>query len=149
MRVLDKYQIVTFAQKRLMNPVMRAVLDRGWPVPGYSLLETTGRRSGQLRRTPVGGSLQGDTFWFVSEHGRRSGYVLNIDANPRVRVRIRRRWRTGSAHLMPDDDPRERQQLFSGCFIARMNAAAVRSFGTDLMTVRVDLDPASGSERGR
>jgi deazaflavin-dependent oxidoreductase (nitroreductase family) len=139
---MDKYRPVTFAQRRVANPVVRSVLDRGWRVPGYALLETTGRRSGLPRRNPVGDGLDGDTFWIVSEHGRRSAYVRNIEADPRVRVRVRGRWRSGLAHVLPDDDPRQRQRkLAARRFAARVNAVAVRSLGTDLLTVRIDLDP--------
>jgi hypothetical protein len=66
--------------------------------------------------------------------------VRNIEANPRVRVRVRGRWRSGTAYLMPDDDPRERQRLLSRRFTARLNAMAVRGWGTDLLTLRIDLD---------
>lgn len=138
---MDKFRVVTWVQKRVANPVVRSVLERGWRVPGYALLETTGRKSGQPRRTPVGDGLDGDSFWIVSEHGRRSAYVLNIESNPRVRVWVRGRWRTGTALLLPDDDPRERQRLLGRRFAARVNAAAVRSLGTNLLTVRVNLDP--------
>lgn len=138
---MDKYQWVTFVQKRLFNPSVRAALERGLPIPGYALLETTGRKSGLPRRTPVGDGRDGDTFWIVSEHGRKSAYVRNIEADPRVRVRIRGRWHTGTAHLLPDDDPRERQRRLGRARPgSRLNAAAVRTFGTDLLTVRIDLD---------
>ncbi len=137
---MDKYAPVNFLQKRLANPVVRRVLERG-RLPGYALLETTGRRTGRLRRTPVGDGTVGDTFWIVSEHGRRSAYVLNIEAEPRVRVRIRGRWRSGTAHLLPGDDPRARQrELRRHRLGAWVNGAAVRVFGTDLLTVRIDLD---------
>ncbi|MGH3366197.1 MAG: nitroreductase/quinone reductase family protein [Nocardioidaceae bacterium] len=138
---MDKYRLVTFVQKRMLNPVVRTAFGRGLRVPGFALLETTGHKSGQLRRNPVGDGLDGDTFWIVSEHGRRSAYVRNIEANPLVRVRVRGRWRTGNAQTMPDDDPRQRQKMFAGRLIPRINAAAVRSVGTDLLTVRIDLDP--------
>ena len=46
------------------------------------------------------------------------------------------RWRTGTAHALPDDDPLERQRSLSA-----LNARVVRLMGTDLMTVRIDLDP--------
>jgi deazaflavin-dependent oxidoreductase (nitroreductase family) len=142
MQDMDKYRLVTFVQKRVANPIVRSVLDRGWRVPGYALLETTGRKSGLPRRNPVGDGLDGDTFWIVSEFGRRSAYVRNIEADPRVRVRVHGRWRTGRAHLLPDDDPRERQRMLAvRRFAARVNAVAVRSMGTDLLTVRIDLDP--------
>jgi hypothetical protein len=58
-------------------------------------------------------------------------------AEPRVRVFVGGRWRTGTVHLMPDDDPLERQRQLPG----RLNAAAVRLMATDLLTIRVDLDP--------
>lgn len=138
---MDKYRLVTFVQQRIANPVVRAALNRGLTLPGYALIETIGRKSGQPRRTPVGDGLDGDTFWIVSEHGLRSAYVRNIEANPRVRVRIRGRWRSGTAHLLPDDDPRERQRSLGRRLSARINATAVRSFGTDLLTIRIDLEP--------
>jgi deazaflavin-dependent oxidoreductase (nitroreductase family) len=140
---VDKYRLVNLVQKHVANPVVRTALNSGWPVPGYALLETTGRKSGEPRRVPVGDGLDGDTFWVVSEHGRRSAYVRNIEAHPRVRVRVRGRWRAGTAHLVHDDDPRRRQRLLARRFSTRLNAAAVRVFGTDLLTVRIDLDPRS------
>lgn len=138
---MDKFRLVTSFQRRVLNPVVRAWLGRGLPLPGYALLETTGRTSGLPRTTPVGDGLEGSTFWIVAEHGRRAAYVRNLEADPRVRVRVRGRWRTGTAHVLPDDDTRERQRLLSHRLAARINAASVRGMGTDLLTVRIDLDP--------
>jgi deazaflavin-dependent oxidoreductase (nitroreductase family) len=134
---VDKRRASTFVSRRLLNPLVRRAADAGLPLPGLVLLETTGRRSGRPRRTPVGKALVGDTLWVVAEHGRRAAYVRNIEANPRVRVRIGRDWRTGTARVLPDDDPRERQRRMPN----RVNSAAVRAMGSDLLTVRVDLDP--------
>jgi deazaflavin-dependent oxidoreductase (nitroreductase family) len=50
----------------------------------------------------------------VSEHGEHSHYVLNIKANPAVRLRIHGRWRNGTAHLLPDDDAKERLRSLPG-----------------------------------
>ena len=126
-RVDRKYRKVTAYQRRI-NPVLCRL-------PLQTVLETTGRVSGLPRRTPVGGRRVGDSFWLVSEYGERSQYVRNIRANPRVRVRILGRWYTGTAHPLPDDDPRARLRK-----LPRMNSMAVRAFGADLLTVRVDLD---------
>ncbi|MFC8512817.1 nitroreductase/quinone reductase family protein [Streptomyces sp. NPDC057257] len=123
----DKYLTVTAFQRRL-NAVMRRL-------PTQTLLETTGRVSGQPRRTPVGGRRVGDAFWLVSEFGDRSQYVRNIKADPRVRVRIRGRWYAGTAHLLPDDDPIARLRA-----LRSLNSVAVRAIGASLLTVRVDLD---------
>ena len=140
---MDKRRVSTFASAKLLNPLVRAAARAGIPLPGYVLLETTGRRSGQPRQVPVGKALEGDTLWVVAEHGLRAAYVRNIQANPRVRVRLGRRWRTGTAHVLPDDDWRERQRRMSN----RLNSAVVRAMGTEPVTVRVDLDPASGAPR--
>jgi deazaflavin-dependent oxidoreductase (nitroreductase family) len=115
--------------------VTKALVRRGL-VGGWAIVETTGRRSGAPRETPVGNGLRGDTFWLVAEHGRRAAYVKNIEANPRVRVCVRGRWRQGTAHLLPDDDPRARQRT-----LPRLNALAVRAMSTELLTIRIDLDP--------
>lgn len=131
-----KREAVTAFQKRLLNPLVRRAVARGWAPPGYAILETTGRRSGMPRRTPVGDGRRGDTFWIVAEYGRRAAYVLNIEADPRVRVFTGRRWRTGTGQVLPDDDTRERQRD-----LPRLNAFVVRTVGTDLLTIRIDLDP--------
>ena len=102
---------------------------------GYAVLTTTGRKSGKRRHTPVGNGLRGDTFWLIAEHGRHSDYVRNIVADPRVRVKVNGTWRSGTAHLMPEDDPRARQGTLDP-----LNAAIVRLVGTELLTVRIDLD---------
>jgi deazaflavin-dependent oxidoreductase (nitroreductase family) len=135
---VDKRRASTFASAKLLNPLVRVVARAGLPLPGYVLLETTGRRSGEPRQVPVGKALEGDTLWVVAEHGLRSGYVRNIQANPRVRVRVGRRWRTGTAHVLTDDDWRERQRRMPN----RLNSAVVRAMGTEHVTVRVDVDPA-------
>ena len=136
-RRVDKRRLSTALGRYVVNPVVKCAVERGIAPPTYAILETTGRRSGQTRRTPVGNGLDGDTFWIVAEHGRRASYVRNIEADPRVRVRVGGRWRTGRAHPVPDDDPRRRQEEIG----LRLNAAVVRAMGTDLLTVRVDLDP--------
>ncbi|GAA2772643.1 nitroreductase/quinone reductase family protein [Mycolicibacterium pallens] len=123
-----RQRVVNFVQRRFANPMMRLV-------PIQTLLETTGRKSGQPRTTPIGGRLDGRTFWLVSEFGDRSQYVRNIAANPRVRVRIRGRWHSGTAVLLPEDDARARLAE-----LPRMNSAAVRAMGDNLLTIRVDFD---------
>ena len=138
---MDKRRVSTFLSARVFNPVVKAAANAGIPLPFVVILETTGRKSGVPRRNPVGKAIVGDTLWIVAEHGLRAGYVRNISANPRVRVKIGRRWRTGTAHPMPDDDPRERQRRMPN----RLNSASVRLMGSDLLTVRVDLDPAEAA----
>ena len=135
---MNKRRVSTFFTAKILNPVVRAAARAGLPLPIVVILETRGRRSGQPRRIPVGRALEGDTLWIVAEHGRKAAYVRNIEANPRVRVRIGRRWRTGTARVLGDDDWRERQRRIPN----KLNSALVRAVGTEHVTVRIDLDPA-------
>ena len=135
---LNKHRVSTAAGKVLANPLVKALHRAGLPFPGTCILETTGRKSGEPRRTPVGKGLDGDTLWIVAEHGEKASYVRNLRANPRVRVKCGRRWRTGTATPMPDDDWRSRQRQ---PYMAKANAAVVRIMKTEPMTVRIDLDP--------
>jgi deazaflavin-dependent oxidoreductase (nitroreductase family) len=106
-----------------------------------ALIETVGRKSGQPRVTPVTNGLDGDVFWIVTEHGRSAGYVRNIEAEPRVRVRAGRSWRSGTAQIV-DEDPEERlQRIVALNGRARANAQIVRRAGTEHLVIRVDLDP--------
>jgi deazaflavin-dependent oxidoreductase (nitroreductase family) len=136
---LDKRKAVTTVSVIVLNPVVKAVVGTGF-VPGFAILETRGRKSNKLRRTPVGGRLDGDTFWVVAEHGHRAGYVRNLIASPRVRVKIAGQWRSGHAQVIDDDDPLRRQRMQR----QPLNAAAVRVLGTELLTVRIDLDRDEG-----
>jgi deazaflavin-dependent oxidoreductase (nitroreductase family) len=124
-----RFRTVTGFQRWLSNPLTSRL-------PTQTLLETTGRTSGRPHRTPIGGSRVGDVFWFVSEFGEKSQYVRNIQAHPRVRVRIRGRWYDGTAYLLPEDDVRARLRT-----LPAVNSAAVRAFGSHLVSLRVDLTP--------
>jgi deazaflavin-dependent oxidoreductase (nitroreductase family) len=140
-----KRRIVHVLQKYVFNPPVKFIFAIGVAPPGRALLETIGRKSGKPRRIPVGIGLVGRQFWIVAEHGQNAAYIRNIMENPHVRLKLRdglrARWHTGTAHLLPDDDPRDRQRwLAEQVPGSRSYAAAVRFFGTQLLTVRIDLD---------
>ncbi|MBC2639166.1 MULTISPECIES: nitroreductase/quinone reductase family protein [unclassified Rhodococcus (in: high G+C Gram-positive bacteria)] len=122
-----KHRIVTQFQRHVANPLTSRLSSQ-------TLLETTGRVSGQPRLTPIGGRRTGTEFFLVSEFGERSNYIRNIRANSAVRLRIHGRWHAGTATLLPDDDARARLAQ-----LPRMNSLAVQAVGTDLLTVRIDL----------
>ncbi|MFE2375773.1 nitroreductase/quinone reductase family protein [Streptomyces sp. NPDC059398] len=147
MRVETKHALVRPLQRYLVNPPVRLLLRLG-AAPGYALLETRGRVTGQIRTTPVGEGREGRVFWIVAEHGTHADYVRNIRACPDVRVRLRagRRfvWVPGTAELLPGDDPYARQRaLVRRHPLRALNAAVVRAMGTELLTVRIDLHPPS------
>lgn len=137
-RVIDRLQ------KSVVNPLDKLAFALRTPPPGDALLETTGRRSGQPRVTPVCDCLEGSSFWIVAQRGRDADYVKNIAANPRVRVKgslSSSAWRAGTAEIL-DDDPRERARILGrGNRWRRLCLQASASVATSPLTIRVDLDP--------
>ena len=133
---MSKGTAARFVTNRMVNPLVRPLIKRGlWPRT-HALLETTGRKTGQPRRVPVGNGLRGDCFWIVTEHGYAAAYVKNIQADPRVRVKVGRRWYDGRAHILPDDDPRERLRWLR----RPVNDTMLRLVGTEQLTIRVELE---------
>lgn len=131
-----KYRIITKAEW-VNNRLTRFSLRHGFGLRAFALLETVGRRTGRVRQTPVGNGLAGDTFWLIAAHGRQADYVLNLLANPRVRVKVANRWRDGTAVPLPGDDVAARSRTLP----YQWDAAFGRAIATRPMTIRIDLDP--------
>ena len=131
-------------QRAVINPVVRLGWDLRLPIPGDALLETTGRRTGLPRRTPVCDGRDGETFWLIAQRGHDADWVRNIGANQRVRVKLsgpRASWRAGTAHIIDDDDSRERQRILSrGNVPRRLCMFTSQALHTDPLTIRIDLD---------
>jgi deazaflavin-dependent oxidoreductase (nitroreductase family) len=118
--------------QRAVNPVFRTWTGTAL---GWAIIETTGRRTGQPRHVPVGGRLRGDVYWTVAGDGRNSDFVKNIEADPRVRVRVHGSWRTGRAQVLPGDDARRRLLRLNP-----VNSVFVAIAAKDPLTIRIDLD---------
>ena len=131
-----KRKFARFVTNRIVNPLVRGMLRAGLPGTGAALLETTGRKSGMPRQVPVGNGLRGNEFWIVTEHGYAASYVKNIQADPRVRVKVGGRWHRGTARILPDDDPYERLRRLR----RPVNDALLLAVGTEQLVIRVDLD---------
>jgi deazaflavin-dependent oxidoreductase (nitroreductase family) len=149
-----KGRVIYPLEKRVINPAVMLAWRMGIPPPGDALLETTGRRTGQPRHTPVCDGLDRDIFWLVAQRGHQADWVQNIQANPRVRVRVRSGsslvWRAGTAHILDEDNPRERQRLIGrGDPMRRLCEYASGAMGTSPLTVRIDLDTADSAGRTR
>jgi deazaflavin-dependent oxidoreductase (nitroreductase family) len=86
---------------RVVDPMVRRLAGL---MPWWVLLETTGRRSGVARRTPLArGPREGTTQWLIAVHGRHADWVRNIEATSMVRIKTAGRWHTGHASIQPYD----------------------------------------------
>lgn len=115
---------------RIFNPVARRLAGIA---PFWVVLETTGRKTGKKRRTPLArGPVEGKTTWVIAVHGRHSAFVKNIEADPHVRFKANRRWQTGTASIGPLDP----------AIVERFSAYArsgPAKLGWDPVLVRIDL----------
>jgi deazaflavin-dependent oxidoreductase (nitroreductase family) len=136
-----KRDLSVFVERYAINPIMRRLLLLGLAPRAYALLETIGRRSGRPRLTPVGNGMDDHVFWLVAEHGTTAHYVQNLLANPRVRIRVGRRWRKGSATLVPGEDGRQRRQQLNRAngIVGLIDGIFFRAAATAPCTIRIDL----------
>jgi deazaflavin-dependent oxidoreductase (nitroreductase family) len=115
---------------RLVNPPTRGVAGF---MPWWVLLETNGRKTGRRRTTPLArGPVDGDVVWLISVHGRHAHWVRNLEAQPKVRIKLSGRWHDACATVHGYDES----------IIRRFNLYArsgPRTLGIDPTLVRVEL----------
>lgn len=135
-------RLFRFLAKYVVNPFVRQGLRLGLVPGSVALIETTGRRSGQPRRTPVLNGLDGDVFWLFAEHGREADYVKNLLADPRVRVRAGETWRTGTAIVLAEPDVMSRRKQIERRhgIMGWLDGLMFRAAATDPLAIRIDLD---------
>lgn len=102
--------------------------------PVVVLLETTGRRTGEPRTTPLArGPLDGDVLWLASVHGRHAAWVRKLEATPEVRIKLSGRWHPARATVHEFDE----------AIAQRFNAYArsgPRTLGIEPVLIRVELN---------
>lgn len=76
------------------------------PLVGRSLLllTTIGRKSGRPRVTPLVYEQQGDTLMVASARGRSADWLRNLQANPKVSIRVGRRQFDAIAEAITDPE---------------------------------------------
>ena len=135
-KAIRKFKFERVVGRVVMNPVMGALARIGVHVPLTIELETTGRKSGEPRRVPLNGRGGGRELWVISQHGRRAGWAYNVTANPRVRVRMKDEWHSGTATFEPDDDVVARARSMGGAAFA----VGMRALQSDPISVKITLD---------
>ena len=69
----------------------------------YLYLTTTGRRSGRPREIEIWFTERDGRFYIIAEHRERAQWVLNILADPQIRVRVGDRSFAGVARVLSDE----------------------------------------------
>lgn len=111
------------------------------PLIGHTvlLLTTTGRKSGRRRVTPLQYEEIEGRIFLAAACGRKSDWIRNIQANPRVELRIKSRQLSGLAKIVDDS---EEIANFLEIRLERhpaMIGAMLRSDGVPIPPERADL----------
>jgi deazaflavin-dependent oxidoreductase (nitroreductase family) len=141
-KALRKFRFERRVGRVVMNPLVNALARVGIHPPLTVELETIGRKSGEPRRVPLNGRPDERGLWVISQHGQRAGWAHNVTANPRVRVRIKDEWRSGTATFEPDDDVVARARTIGGGGKIGGTAVAIgmRALQSDPISVRIIFD---------
>jgi deazaflavin-dependent oxidoreductase (nitroreductase family) len=119
---------------KTVNPGVRPLAGIA---PWWVLLETTGSRTGQSRRTPLAGSpFDGETLRVLSVYGEQAAFVKNIRVRPAVRVKRRGTWMNGDAVVV---DPTPATVACLGWYARRV----LLRIGTDPKIIEITVTPAS------
>lgn len=137
-RARRKFHFERVVGRYIANPTVSALNRIGISTTLATDLETIGRTTGKIRRVPVAAAFDDTGAWLISQHGTRSGWAANITTNPQVCIRQGRRWRTGTAQLVPDDDVAARARAFaSHPAFAGLAAATFRALQSAPISVRI------------
>lgn len=83
------------------------------PPTGFGVLTTTGRKTGKTRRRCIRAIRRGDRIYVVSIGGDRAAWVKNLQADPRVSLRLRGGTVTGlGRRLRADEEVREARAAY-------------------------------------
>lgn len=133
-----KFLIERGVGRYVANPLVRGLRRIGVDTTLATELETIGRKTGKIRQVPVAAAFDESGAWVISQHGTRAGWTANITANPHIRIRQGSRWRTGTAHLMPEDDVTARARTFvSRPVFAGLTSATFRALQSAPVSVRI------------
>src|SRR5271165_1393541 len=99
----EHYQQPGWFTKHVFNPAVAVLTRLGISLAGSRVLEVTGRKSGEPRRTPVNLLSLDGTRYLVAPRGNTQ-WVKNLRATPHGRLLVGRRAEAFAAVEVPDED---------------------------------------------
>ncbi|AKK28512.1 nitroreductase family deazaflavin-dependent oxidoreductase [Mycobacterium sp. EPa45] len=137
---LRKFRRERIVGRYVANPLVALLGRLGLRTTFATELQTMGRKSGRWRAVPVSARFDATGAWVISQHGRRSGWALNVTDDPQVRIRQGQQWRSGTARFVPDDDPAARVRTFATSrLLLPLVTATFKALQSDPISVRIDF----------
>ena len=101
-------------------------------------LITTGRTSGEPREIRIWFASVGNRVYLLSVEGARAHWVRNVEAEPRVRIRIGKRSFEGRARVVVEDEPED--SVARERWAAKYGSKRFEKFLRTALPVAVDLE---------
>ena len=116
------------------------MLSRSQAERDFCYLTTRGRTSGLSRTIEIWFGARDSTIYMLSGGGDASNWVLNLKADPSVRIRIGRKEFEGSARVVTDhEEDRIARQLLAGKYQGWEPGKPLRAWARTSLPVAVDL----------
>lgn len=141
-RVMVELQKAATTGHRLLLQSPLGPLVSATPWGRYLVLHTTGRRSGQVRQTPLSYTKDGDAYVVIASDGgspRHPDWYLNVGSDPHAEVQIGGRRQPVRAETVTGD---ERERLWRTAVASFPGYAGYQS-RTDRQIPVVRLSPTS------
>jgi deazaflavin-dependent oxidoreductase (nitroreductase family) len=107
-------------------------------------LETIGRTSGLPREIEIWFAADGDRVYLLSGGRDDAHWVRNLRVEPRVRVRIGRRWFSGVAREIEGEaDETKARQLLGAKYQGWREGRPLSEWARDSLPIRIDLSNAA------
>ncbi|MGH2707817.1 MAG: nitroreductase family deazaflavin-dependent oxidoreductase [Actinomycetota bacterium] len=129
-----------------LNPVLCSFIRMGLPLPGMGrkkalVMETVGRKSAKLRRTPMGClQVAPNRVLVVAERGRQADWVRNARAGGSVRIWFAGGRYRGTVSLLDEEDPEALLRRMGN----PLHASTVRLLAHRPKVVAIDLSAEEG-----
>lgn len=107
-------------------------------------LVTTGRRTGLPRTIEIWFATDGERIYLLAGGRLRAHWVRNLQADPRVRVRLGGRTLAANARIV--DDPAHdsgARRLLAAKYQGWTEGAPLSSWATESLPVEIEPDPAA------
>ncbi|HKG56110.1 MAG TPA: nitroreductase family deazaflavin-dependent oxidoreductase [Candidatus Limnocylindrales bacterium] len=116
------------------------ILDDGARGRDVCDLETIGRTSGQPRVIEIWFAADADRLYLLSGGRDDAHWVRNLQQEPRVRVRIGRRWYTGTARTIEGEpDEQHAREMLAAKYQGWSAGRRLSGWARESLPVAIDL----------
>ena len=115
----------------------------GWQEEDFAYVTTTGRRTGKPHQIEIWFGAEGDTVYLLSGGGDRSDWLRNLQANPKVSVRVGdREWEARARVVADPGEELRARRLLASKYQGWKQGRPMSRWATTALPVAIEPAPA-------